>query len=135
LALFLLAGCDSGLADKPTRVHVSRVITQAGDRVVSYTAMYDDGIETYIDYDPQGDVDMITVERESKSDGSMLRLVRDGFTPKSEPANGPKAEAITDDWAKRFVQIDKLVDVDLVQWSDAHGAMTPDQLEQPGGGH
>ncbi len=133
LAVGLLAGCDGGLADNPTRVHVTRVITQAGDRVVSYTAMYDDGIETYIDFNPQGDVDMITVERESARDGSMFRLVREGFTPKGEPADGPKAEAITEEWAKRFTQIDRLVDVDLVQWSDAHGIMTPDQFDQVGG--
>jgi len=116
----MLAGCDAGLADKPTTVHVSRIVTMSGDRVVSYTAMYDDGIETYIDFAPQGDVDMITVERESTGDGSMLRLVRDGFTPKSLPADGPEAQPITGEWASRFVQIGELVDVELVPWSDAH---------------
>ena len=122
------------MADKPTRVHVSRIITQTGDRVISYTAMYDDGIETYIDYAPHGDADMITVERDSANDGSMLRLVREGFTPKGIPADGPRPEAITQEWADRFGKVDSLVDVELVQWSDANGMMTPDQLEQPGGG-
>ena len=120
LPLVVLSGCDAGMADKPTTVDVSRIITQSGDRVVSYTAMYDDGIETYIDFAPQGDVDMITVEREVTGDGSMLRLVRDGFTPKSLPADGPEAQPITGEWTNRFVQIGKLVDVELVPWSDAH---------------
>ncbi|RNC82672.1 MAG: hypothetical protein ED559_13120 [Phycisphaera sp.] len=129
-----VTGCSEGY-DKPSEVKVSRAITRSGDRIISYTAMYDDGIETYIDYPPHGEVDLITVERESESEGALLTLVRDGFELKSPPAQGSTSEAISDAWSSRFRYIDGLVDVDLVPWSDAHGIMTPrefDALEEGG---
>lgn len=133
-AALCLTGCGEGY-EKPSEVKVSRAITVSGDRIISYSAMYDDGIETYIDYQPHGEVDLITVERESESDGVLLTLVRDGFELKSPPAQGSTREAISKAWSSRFRYIDGLVDVDLVPWSDAHGMMTPrefDALEEGG---
>lgn len=132
LTLFAIALCVTGCGegfDKPSEVKVSRAITRSGDRIISYTAMYDDGIETYIDYTPHGEVDLITVERESESEGALLTLVRDGFELKSPPAQGSTKGAITEAWSNRFRYIDGLVDVDLVPWSDAHGLMTPREFD------
>lgn len=123
-----LTGCGES-PDQPTEVRVSRAITRSGDRIVSYTAMYDDGIETYIDYQPHGEVDLITVERESESEGSLLTLVRDGFELKSPPEQGSVTQPITDAWNDRFNHIDRLVDVELVPWSDAHGILTPREFD------
>lgn len=123
-----LTGCGER-SDQPTEVRVSRAITRSGDRIVSYTAMYDDGIETYIDYQPHGEVDLITVERESESEGSLLTLVRDGFELKSPPEQGSVTQPITVAWNDRFNHIDNLVDVELVPWSDAHGILTPREFD------
>ncbi|GAB5497259.1 MAG: hypothetical protein Phyf2KO_23390 [Phycisphaerales bacterium] len=123
-----LTGCSEGY-DKPSEVKVSRAITRSGDRIISYTAMYDDGIETYIDYPPHGEVDLITVERESESEGALLTLVRDGFELKSPPVQGSTSESISEAWTSRFGYIDGLVDVELVPWSDAHGTMTPREFD------
>ena len=46
-AALLLGGCEESF-EKPTEVRVARTINRDGSRVISYTAMYDDGIETYI---------------------------------------------------------------------------------------
>lgn len=133
LAALTLTACGERF-EKPTQVHVSRVITRAGDRVVTYTAMYDDGIETYIDYAPQGDADMITVERDAE--GEVLQMVREGFTTRAIEADARQHPPITPEWQRRFAYIDSLGDVNRAPWSDAHGLMTPDefqQLETPGG--
>ena len=132
LALVGLTGCSESF-EKPTRVHVSRVITAAGDRIVTYTAMYDDGIETYIDAEPQGDVDMITVERESL--GELTHYVREGFESKATQNDILAHEVLTDEWLGRFARVENLVDVDLVPWSDAHGVMTPREFDQLREGH
>ncbi len=128
-----LAGCGESF-EKPDKVHVSRVLTTAGDRIVTYTAMYDDGIETYIDFEPQGDADMITVERDST--GGVTHYVRDGFETRAVEADVGEHAVLTPEWQKRFKQIDSLVNVELVPWSDAHGLMTPrefDRLRERGG--
>ena len=128
-AACMMAGCDDPLAgDRPTEVRVQRIITQGGERVISYTAMYDDGVETYIDRAPAGDPDMITVERESVSDGVLLTLVREGADI-DLPADGPAPSPIDAGWLARFHAIDRLVDTDRVPWSDAHGLLTPQQIE------
>ena len=133
LLALTLAGCGESF-EKPTTVHVSRVLTTAGDRIVTYTAMYDDGIETYIDFEPQGDVDMITVERDAV--GELTHYVREGFETRAVEADIGEHAALTPEWQKRFEQVDSLVNVELVPWSDAHGLMTPrefDRLREQGG--
>ncbi len=130
-----LGGCGDALqGDRPSEVRVQRVITPGGERIVSYTAMFDDGIETYVDRHPQGDVDLITVERDGRD---AVRLVREGAAV-SLPADGPEASALDESWQRRFEAIDALVDVDRVPWSDAHGGLTPEALRvaplQPAGG-
>ncbi|MEO1534008.1 MAG: hypothetical protein AAFS11_00415 [Planctomycetota bacterium] len=125
LCVVLVGGCSDGLdGDRPSEVRVQRVITTGGDRIVSYTAMFDDGIETYVDVQPQGDVDLITVERDGQAH---VRLVRDGADVRL-PADGPEAEPLTEAWEQRFAAIDGLVSVDSVPWSDAHGGLTPAEL-------
>lgn len=128
LCVLVLSGCAESI-EKPTEVRVSRVITRAGERVITYTAMYDDGIETYIDLDPHGEVDLITVERDST--GDLVHVVREGVE-----SGAGITTPLTPEWERRFAHIDALVDVNLVPWSDAHGLMTPDEfdrLPQPGG--
>ncbi|MCA9271424.1 MAG: hypothetical protein KDA31_00105 [Phycisphaerales bacterium] len=130
-AITLLLACLTGCGEpyeKPTQVRVSRVITAAGDRVVTYTAMYDDGIETYIDFDPQGDVDMITVERDSV--GDLTHYVRKGFETRATENDAAEHTELTPEWQKRFEYIDSLGDVDLVPWDDGHGMMTPRDFDQ-----
>lgn len=132
--LLVLPGCGERGRDRPTQVIVSRVITRAGDRVITYTAMYDDGIETYIDFAPHGDADMITVERESS--GERIQMVREGFTARVVTEHAGTLAPITPEWQERFEYIDSLGDVGLAPWSDAHGLMTPgelDRLQTPGG--
>ena len=127
LPVTCLTGCGEPY-EKPTQVYVSRVITNAGDRVVTYTAMYDDGIETYIDFDPQGDVDMITVERDSL--GEMTHYVRQGFETRATQSDVAEHAELTPEWQKRFEYIDSLGDVNRVPWDDGHGMMTPRDFEQ-----
>ncbi len=133
ISALTLVGCGEAY-ERPTQVHVSRVITTAGHRVVTYTAMYDDGIETYIDFAPQGDADIITVERESV--GELTHFVRDGFESPGTESNTALQQPLTPEWQKRFEYIDSLGDVDQAPWSDAHGLMTPaefDRLREGGG--
>lgn len=127
LPVVSLGGCGESY-EKPTQVRVSRVITTAGDRVVTYTAMYDDGIETYIDFEPQGDVDMITVERDSL--GDMTHYVRTGFETQATKNDAAEHAELTQEWQERFEYIDSLGDVSLVPWDDGHGMMTPRDFEQ-----
>lgn len=128
LLLLVLGGCGDALqGDRPDEVRVQRVITLSGERVVSYTAMYDDGIETYVDVQPQGSVDLITVERDGRDHA---RLVREGAGV-DLPADGPEATPIDEAWERRFVAIDGLVDVDRVPWSDGHAGLTPAELRGP----
>jgi len=134
LAILVLsiAACGEPF-DKPTQVHVSRVITREGDRVITYTAMYDDGIETYIDVEPHGDPDIITVERESL--GELTHYERAGYELESTETDSAPHAALTPEWEERFAFVARLVDPDVVPWSDAHGLMTPAELQQltPGG--
>lgn len=122
-----LAACGEPF-DKPTQVHVSRVITREGDRVITYTAMYDDGIETYIDVEPHGDPDIITVERESL--GELTHFERAGYEIESTETGSATHAALTTEWEERFAFVARLVDTELVPWSDAHGLMTPAELQQ-----
>ncbi|MGP1273082.1 MAG: hypothetical protein ACTS22_07095 [Phycisphaerales bacterium] len=134
LAIPLAAGCDDPLAgDRPNEVRVQRIITLSGERIVSYTAFYDDGLETYIDLAPAGDPDMITVERETIEDGSLITIVRAG-APVDLPADGPAPLDLDEHWRARFEAIDAMVDADRVPWSDAHGVLTPQQIERASGG-
>jgi hypothetical protein len=103
---------------------VQRIIALDGTRVVSYTAMYADGIETYVDLAPAGSVDLVTVERDGADGGTARRLVRAGVSIE-EPADGPAGEPLTAAWEDRFALIAGLVDAELVPWSDAHGLVTP----------
>ncbi len=126
--MMLVPGCADALeGDRPSEVRVQRVITLTGERIVSYTAMFDDGVETYVDLQPQGSVDLITVERDGQQ---KLRLVREGASVEL-PADGPEAQAIDDSWERRFVAIDGLVNAGSVPWSDAHGGLTPAELRAP----
>lgn len=125
LCVVFLGGCGDALqGDRPSEVRVQRVITMSGERVVSYTAMFDDGVETYIDLQPQGSVDLITVERDGQD---KLRLVREGASV-NLPADGPEAVPLDDAWEARFAAIDGLVSVGSVPWSDGHGGITPAEL-------
>ncbi|MEO1583492.1 MAG: hypothetical protein AAFR96_02835 [Planctomycetota bacterium] len=118
----LMAGCSDPLeGGRPTEVRVQRIITLSGERIVSYTALYDDGVETYVDRSPIGSADLITVERDG---GPKRVLVRDA-SGQAMPADGPDAEPIDAEWDARFAAIDRLVDADRVPWSDAHGGFTP----------
>lgn len=133
LLLACLTGCGEPY-EKPTQVRVSRVITTSGERVVTYTALYDDGIETYIDVEPQGDVDMITVERESL--GELAHYVRKGYEVATTESDTAKPAELTSEWQKRFEYIDSLGDVERAPWDDGHGMMTPadfDRLREGGG--
>ena len=128
MSVLVLGGCDDALrGDRPGEVRVQRVITIGGERVVSYTAMFDDGIETYVDVQPQGSVDLITVERDGREH---LRLVRDGADV-DLPADGPEPASIDEAWERRFAAIDGLVDADRVPWSDGHAGLTPAELRGP----
>ncbi|MEM8756534.1 MAG: hypothetical protein AAGF47_01975 [Planctomycetota bacterium] len=127
----MLAGCgDAFDGDRPTEVRVQRILTAAGDRIVSYTAMYDDGIETYLDYGPDGVADLITVERDGANNGAELRLVRDGAGA-AMPADGPEPAPVDEFWQARFRAVDALVDEGRVPWSDSHGLLTPRDFGQP----
>lgn len=103
---------------------MQRIIALDGSRVVSYTAMYADGIETYVDLSPAGSVDLVTVEREGIEGGAARRFVRAGVSV-AEPADGPAGEPLTGAWEERFALIVGLVDAERVPWSDAHGLVTP----------
>ncbi|MEM7623678.1 MAG: hypothetical protein AAF235_10810 [Planctomycetota bacterium] len=125
LCVALVGGCGDALqGERPSEVRVQRVITTSGERIVSYTAMFDDGVETYVDLQPQGDVDLITVERDGQD---KLRFVREGASVRL-PADGPDAAPLDDAWERRFAAIDGLVSVDRVPWSDGHGGITPAEL-------
>lgn len=125
LVVLVLGGCGGALeGDRPSEVRVQRVITMSGERIVSYTAMFDDGVETYVDLQPQGSVDLVTVERDGQG---KRRLVRAGASV-DLPADGPAAEALDEAWERRFAAIDGLVSVDRVPWSDAHAGITPAAL-------
>jgi hypothetical protein len=128
VVMMFVCGCGDALqGDRPDEVRVQRVITRSGERVVSYTAMFRDGIETYVDVQPQGSVDLITVERDGREHA---RLVRDGAGV-DLPADGPEATPIDEAWERRFAAIDGLVDVDRVPWSDGHAGLTPAELRGP----
>ncbi|MEM9167916.1 MAG: hypothetical protein AAGB48_12935 [Planctomycetota bacterium] len=130
LAAGTLVGCGDTLeGDRPTEVRVQRIITLDGTRTVSYTAMFDDGIETYIDRAPLGDVDLITIERDGA--GGLRKLVADAQNA-AMPADGPEPEPIDDAWRARFRAIDALVDEGRVPWSDAHGLASPNELNAGG---
>ncbi|MEL6797755.1 MAG: hypothetical protein AAFO89_13155 [Planctomycetota bacterium] len=129
LCVVLVGGCGDALqGDRPSEVRVQRVITTSGERIVSYTAMFDDGIETYIDIQPQGSVDLITVERDGQDH---VRVVRDG-SEVALPADGPEPTALDETWEARFEAIDGLVSVGSVPWSDGHAGLTPSGLSGPG---
>ncbi|MEO1716324.1 MAG: hypothetical protein AAFR76_04360 [Planctomycetota bacterium] len=130
LSAVLVGGCGDALeGDRPSEVRVQRVITPNAGRVVSYTAMFDDGIETYVDIQPQGSVDLITVERDGQDE---LRLVRAGADV-ALPADGPEPIVIDQAWESRFRAIDGLVSVGSVPWSDGHGGLTPSGVAGPAG--
>lgn len=123
LLTVLLAGCgQSGQsAEKPDSVRVTRFITPSGDRIVSYQAFYDDGVVTYHDYEPFGDVDLVSSER---GDRSLTLLVRDGFEPRALPVEGPGVGPIDEPARAAFATIARGVDVSTIPWtSNAHGDM------------
>lgn len=128
ILVLALASCGQDAYDKPTQVHVSRVITREGDRVITYSAMYDDGIETYIDIEPHGDPDIVTVERDSL--GELTHYERQGRELLTTDTDSGTHATLTPEWESRFRVIARLVDPELVPWSDAHALMTPAELQQ-----
>lgn len=130
-AALLLGGCEESF-EKPTEVRVARTINRDGSRVISYTAMYDDGIETYIDAQPHGSVDFITAQRTSINEGELLFM----GTENTEATYGDEPidiAQLTGEWSSKFEKIDALVNVDEVPWSDPHTGMTPAELKALGG--
>jgi hypothetical protein len=120
------AGADGARAggDRPEEVFVQRVISAEGARIVSFTAMYPDGIETYVDLQPHGTVDLVSVQRDGQWQGQQRRFVREGAGV-ALPADGPAAEPLDESWQRRFGQIASMVDAERVPWSDGHTGLSP----------
>lgn len=119
LAILAIAGCGESV-DAPQSVRPSRLVNTESQRIISYQAFYEDGVVTYLDYEPFGSVDLVSAER-----GDTLRLlVRDGFEPGPMPWGGPEAEPIDDATLAAFEIVRQGVDVSNIPWSSsAHGTL------------
>lgn len=125
VACVVLAGCGER-AERPDSVRVTRVVNASGDRIVTYQAYFDDGIVTYLDFEPFGDPDMITSER-----GEAERVfVRAGFEPPARPLGGPEPVAIGEAERAAFDVVASGVDPSTIPWvSSGHGVNASPNLD------
>lgn len=115
----MLLGCEQQ-AESPLSVRPSRLVNTDAQRIVSYQAFYEDGVVTYLDYEPFGSVDLISSER-----GDEFRImVREGFDPGVMPVNGPEPVPIDAQALAAFGVLSRGVDVSSIPWSSsAHGTL------------
>ncbi len=113
----------SAVAASPTK-HRSASHASSPPRAIasSPTAMYDDGIETYIDFEPQGDVDMITVRARFARRRHALRAL--GFETEATGNDAAEHAEAHSKVAGTLRVHRQLGDVSLVPRDDGHG-MTP----------
>ena len=127
LCTLAIGGCGEPAPDATVRA--GKWIDNSGRRGISYQVLYDDGVETYIDFEPLGSADLITVERASVEGGAALHLVREGLTGQVLPADGPEPRPIDAAWDRTFERISAMVDTSAMAWSPSEHSM--EQYRQP----
>ncbi|MEO0512000.1 MAG: hypothetical protein AAF108_03780 [Planctomycetota bacterium] len=120
-----LAGCGER-GEAPESVRATRVVNASGDRIVTYQAYFDDGVVTYLDFEPFGEPEMITWAR-----GDEERvLLASGFEPPATPRGGPEPGAIGEADLAAFAVVARGVDVSTTPWVSAgHGVNASPNLD------